>query len=93
MLSSFNFPSRRAVLPQKDAGSICTTNLKGVAISQKFKESFREILSTKHCGKFAIQEASEIGASKRHPDVMVLMRNYLLCLLVTIHCGHTFLKH
>lgn len=79
-------------MPQKDAGSICTTNLKGVAISQKFKESFIEFLATK-CGEFVIQVASEICASKRHPDVMVLMRNYLFCLLVAIHCGHTFLKH
>lgn len=93
MLSYFNFLSRRALLPQEDAGNICTTNQKGVAISQKFKENFREILATECCGEFVIQVASEICASKRHPDVMVLMRNYPFCLLMTIHCGRTFRKH
>lgn len=93
MLSSFNFPSRRALLPQKNGGSICATNIKGEAISQKFKEIFVEILVMKYCGEFVIQVASEICIPKRHPDVTVLMRNYPFCWLVTIHCCVTFFKH
>lgn len=69
------------LLRQKDAGSICTTNLKGVAISQKFKESLiiiREILIVKCCGEFVFQVASERCSSERHPDVTVLMRKEII---------------
>lgn len=93
LLSSFNFPSRRALLPQKDAGSICTTNIEGVAISQEFEESFiftcYEMLwwvcNSDSFRNMCFKEASRCyGADEK--------RNYPFCLLVTIHCGHTFLK-
>lgn len=70
----FFFHFRISLLPQKDARSICKTSLKGVAINQKFKESFREELLMKCFVEFVGQVTSEICASNRHPDVTVLLR-------------------